>query len=181
MLKPGQKTKLLPYEPEQWAHLYEWYYSGDYEEFFRDIQPAPNADYFKSFSQIRNGMLFMIHTLEGEIAGMVMIFEIKPVIQSAHFAILVDKKFEGQHLALEAVYQTMKHLFEDLSLKKMSFETLIRNKKLASCFKAYKIRREGVLKNEAKLNGKFLDVYRYAVFEGQAKKIIKRFEEILCP
>jgi RimJ/RimL family protein N-acetyltransferase len=178
MLKHGKNIILVPYEPEQCDKLHEWYYSGKYEEFFRDIQPAPDKNYFRSFSQMKSAMVLMVSLIEtGAIIGTVMMYEINPTIQKVSFAMLIDKEFEGRRLGLEAGYLVIKYLFEDLNIRKMCIETLSRNSRLAEYCRIYKIRKEGVLKDEAKIGGKFENVIRFAMFKKQAIQFINFMEK----
>lgn len=175
MLKPGKNIRLVPYEPEQWEHIYRWYYSGEYEEFFRDVQNTPTSDFFKSYVQWRNAIVFLILKCE-RVIGMVMIHDIKAVTQSAHIGVLIEKEFEGQKVGCEASYLIIKHLFEDLNLRKLCIETLSRNSKLARYMGKCGIEKEGILKGEAKISGKFEDVTRWAMFEPHARQFIDHME-----
>lgn len=179
-MKPGPNIFLIPFEAKDWDILYRWYYSGEYEEFFRDIDQAPNSEYFQRYAQIRNGFTFLIKTHESfaRTIGAVVIYEIKPVTSQAHFAMLIDKNFEHLGYGLEAIYLAMKHLFHDLGLQKMVIESIQGNAKIERYMEMYGVPKEGVLVNEAKIEGQYLNVNRFAILRPLAEKIIERIGDL---
>lgn len=175
-MKPGPNIFLIPFEAKDWDILYRWYYSGEYEEFFRDIDQAPNSEYFQRYAQLRNGFAFLVKTNEhfSQTVGAVVVYDVKAITSQAHFAMLIDRQFEHLGYGLEAIWLTMRHLFHDLGLQKMVIESVEGNEKIERYMEMYGVPREGVLLNEAKLEGKFYNVLRFGILRPQAEQIMKR-------
>lgn len=173
-MKPGKNIYMIPFEAKDWDHLYRWYYSGEYEEFFRDIPQAPTSEYFQGYANLRDGFCFIVkEAMSFKTVGLVLVYDVKHVTAQACFGMLIDKEHQKTLFGLETIYLTMKHLFEDLDLRKMVIEIVETNPDFKRYMEMYEVPCEGVLLDEAKIDGKYLNVLRYAILREKGKKIIQ--------
>lgn len=177
MLKPSKNIQLKPYDPNNWPEVEQWYYSGEYEDFFRDIEIAPNEDYFKSLASINRGFSFSVFG-KGGMIGLVLVYNIRPCIQSANISVLIDKKYHSTKIGAETFCTIAKHLFNDLNLRKLVIEIVEGREDLMRIAGINGMQPEAILVDEAKIDGQFKNVIRYAIFPDMAKKIISELERI---
>ena len=179
MIKPGKKVILESFEMDDWECLYRWYYSGEYEDFFRDTPAVPGSDYFKRFSCLNNGFALKIKNHAQEIIGVILVMDIKSNAQSACLGMIIDKAHEGKGMGQEATYLIVRHLFRDLGLRKLIIEIVDGRERLMKTAHLNGVNPEAIFKKEVKIDGEFKDIIRYAIFKEEAEEFFSKLEPVI--
>lgn len=187
MIKNGPNLVIRPYEPDEWPIMSHWFYSGDYPEFFRDQSTLMNIAQLQSFVGgqtsygflIRLGKEFKGHPI-GTVIGFINLYDIRWVPSTLKLGILIEKEFQGQQFCMEAIWLICDYVFNQMRFRKMIIEFLKSNQRIESILKFGGFKKEATLKDEAYMNGKYVDVVRYSIFDKQAKLKITEFGGILC-
>ena len=169
-----KNIRLIRFEPEyHTAKLYEWYYSGDYPEFFRGYSQCPSA---VELAQTAQGRSFMIARVDdNQIVGMVQFFSSDEVSRNFDVGLLIDKEFQGQELAPLALKVFLQWRFNSCNFFKAKLKVLAKNKRLCDMLEKFGAVREGgahaVLKKDTFFEGKFHDIAVYAVFKADFNQL----------
>jgi RimJ/RimL family protein N-acetyltransferase len=151
-----------------------WCYSGDYPEFFRDML-ALTEEQLAIYAYMKDGQGFMVWQKESnEPVGFIVLYEMRIVSANVKLSILIDKKHQTQGLALEAMLEMGHYVFERLRLHKLIVEVLESNVRIQSLLTQGGFEKECVLVDEAKLDDKYLNVVRYAMYRDQYFTIKER-------
>ena len=164
------KTKIRPYEPSDMPVLKEWFYSGDYPQFFRDML-LMTEDQLKIYSSMRDGMAYIVEKA-GTPVGFMVIYDMRYVPSNLKVAILIDKKYQGQKYALSGMIETCKYVYNCLSYNKLIVEVCSTNKHLQESLNIGGFDYEATLLKEARIDGEWVDVIRYCMFADKFREVM---------
>lgn len=174
-------VRLIRFEPEYHiAKIYEWYYSGDYQEFFREYPQCPSASEMAMASQ---GKTFMIiKEDDNRIIGLVRFFNENNIARNFELGILIDKELQKQNFAFNALKIFLNWKFNYCNFYKAKMKVIAKNDRLCNILDKFSAFREGgqgaVLKKESFYEGKFHDVAVYAIFKTDFNQLyLKDFEQ----
>lgn len=155
----------LKYWSPDWAkQIYEWYWSGEYPLFFRNVLGPVGESYFTDFQGATSQTVLGIFAPEIEgLLGLVTIYDFHPHSRTVSCGILVRKDVQKMHIGTDAFLAVFKYLFETKGVRKISIEFVEENKTILHMIN---------------FMGKFLDakvnkdtpVEQSPFFEGRRKK-----------
>jgi len=175
MLKLGD-VRLVRFEPEVHSmQIYQWYYSGDHPEFYRNFPECPTM---KELAAQLFGKTFMVfRESDRMILGKVVYYEQNEYSRNFGVGVLIDKKFEGQGYGSTAFKILLNWKFNYCNLYKAKMQVMVRNKRIRSILERLGATFEAPLKKEVFLEGKFHDIAVYAMFKTEFnEKYLKDFE-----
>ena len=172
MLKKINNIRLVRFEPEYHsAKLYEWYYSEDYQEFFRDFPDCPSAVELAKFAQ---GRAFII-LKEKVIAGLIIYSMVNEVSRNFEVSVLVDAQFQKQSCSVDGLKIFFNWMFNACNFYKAKIKVLAENRRVCEALERFGASRDGgpyaVFKKDIFFRSKFHDVAVYAVFKIDFNKL----------
>lgn len=191
MLKQLNNVRLARFEPEfHSAKLYEWYYSEDYQEFFRDFPDCPSAVELAAMAQGRSFIILKESVVEGDkqwvIAGLIVYSMVNEVSKNFEVSVLIDVHFQKQGCFVDAFKIFLNWMFNSKNFYKAKIKILAENKRICEGIERFGASREGgahaVLKKDIFFKSKFHDVAVYAIFKIDFNKLyLTEFEPRLEP
>jgi len=162
MLHSLNGIHLVRFEPNLHSSIvYDWYYSGDYPEFYRNYPTCPSL---QEIAQSAIGKTFMI-VKDGMAIGCIMHFNEKEFSRNFEVGCLVEKTFQNQQIGITALKILLNWKLNSCNLYKMKVQFLVSNKRLTKIMDSFGARSEGIFKKEVFMNGEFHDVAVYAMFK----------------
>lgn len=174
MIRPTKNLSIRPFEKSDVPKMKEWFYSGDYPEFFRDML-ALNEEQLGVYAYIKDGQGFVIWK-GSEPIGFIILYEIRAVAANAKLGILIDKKYQEQKFCLEAMVEMVRYVFERLRMEKLIVEVLKSNVRLQEILQKGGFTKEAVFEREAKIGEYWEDVCKYVLFKGIFSQMKKELE-----
>lgn len=164
----GKKVKLIPFQPEHAEALFAWYYDVTYQAFFREFPDrAVSLEDCRQFGEwlAAGGSTFytIIDKNTEKPIGLMTYTCLKSKSGVYRFGIMLDEKHQGQAWAIESIMLLAYYLFEYRRCNKLVVEFLADNKHIQRISEQGGFVREGVLKNEAYIDGKYVDELRYSI------------------
>ncbi len=92
---------------------------------------------------------------------------VKPIYSSCTVGYKMDKDYTGRGFCKEALTEGIRVMFEDLGLHKIDAIVLPRNDASIAILEGLGFKREGLLRDKIKLNGKWEDHYAYSLLESE--------------
>lgn len=191
MLKKLNGIRLVRFEPEfHAAKLYEWYYSEDYHEFFREYPQCPSAT---ELAQQAIGRAFIIvkdvgneRGQESFPIGMITHMNVNEVSRSFEVGVLVEREHQKHEHAITALKIMLNWMFNSCNFYKAKLKIIAKNKRICDILEKFGAFREGganaVSKKDVFFNGTFHDVATYAMFKTDFKELyLTDFEPRLEP
>ena len=178
MLNPTKNLIIKPFEIANMNHVKDWFYSGKYPEFFRDML-ALSEEQLKIYALMKDGQGFMIwkqEDYENLPVGFIVLHEMRIVPANIKLAILIDEKFQAQGYCLEAMLEILNYCFYRLRMHKVVVEIMSSNKRLDAMLKKGGFKFECVLKDEAKIGLNHEDVIRYYMYPEHFEDAKKNLE-----
>lgn len=177
MLKKLNGIRLVRFEPEyHTAKLYEWYYSGDYPEFFRDYPECPSATEIALSAQ--NKAFMIVRDQDSLIIGVIKYFNINAASRNFELGVLIDTQYQNCGASISALKILLNWKFNACNFYKAKMKILAKNKNICDILHMFGTAQEGVLKKDSFLDGKFQDVAAYAIFKTDFNKLYsKEFEQ----
>lgn len=165
MIYPTKNLSIRPYENVDMPIVKKWFYSGDYPEFFRDML-ALTEEQLKVYSYMKDGQGYIIWKGADPI-GFIILYQMALVPANVKLSILIDKNYQGQKYCIEAMIEMGNYIFNRLRMKKLIVEVMESSSRLRNILIEGGFEEECVLKNEAKLEDKWVNVIRYIMFDEQ--------------
>ena len=191
MLKQINGVRLVRFEPEYHAaKLYEWHYSEDYQEFFRDFPDCPSATELAKLAQGRAFIILKECEVEGVkqwgIAGLIVYSMANEVSKNFEVSLLIDVNFQKQGCFVDAFKIFLNWIFNSKNFYKAKVKILAENRRVCEIVERFGAFREGgqhaFLKKDIFFKSKFHDVAAYAIFKTDFNKLyLKEFEPRLEP
>jgi len=162
---------LKPFEPEHVPCLERWFYSGDYDDYFRDMSLL-NKEQLKVYAYMKDGQSFIVYEDLNPV-GFITIYEMRAIPSNGKIAILIDEKYQNQGYCLRAMILVLDYLFLKFDYEKVIIEVLEQNTRLNNMIVNGGFKLEAKLAKEARVDGELKDVIRYCMFKEQYK-ILRR-------
>jgi len=160
---------LKPFEVEDVATLEKWFYSGDYDDHFRDMTLL-TREQLKIYSYMKDGQAFIVRE-NNDVIGLVTIYEMRVIPSNFKLSVLIDKSYQGKGFCLDSMLLILDYAFLKLGYDKAIVEVLESNERLNNMILKGGFEFEAKLEREAKINGEFQDVIRYKMFKDKYRKI----------
>lgn len=137
---------------------------------FRPVHEASHSEWLKGLAQRRDLVAFAIRLRRGgSLIGICQLTGINQVSRSADLQIRIGVTgARGKGLGLEAVQLLLSFGFRDLNLHRIALQVFATNTRAIKTYAAAGFRREGVLRDAAFVDGRFVDVCVMARLEGDS-------------
>ena len=174
MLLSGPTLQLIPYAPEYWNYLAKWFYDGNYDRMFRH-QPRALTQYdFEHYTQLIQGQPFMIIKQDTkEVIGLIQMIPDCKTNRAFYLGLLIDSQYQGARWPTEATAILGNYAFNRLGYRKMIIEIVSGDTNLSQTLIKTGFTKEGTLKEEVFMNGKFVDEDRYSMLADDFINIFK--------
>lgn len=174
-LREGYTVYLESIGPEHAEKIFEWYYDINYQNFFREFEAPLTIENCKDFGQmmLRSGVeAFMIMDKEtGEAMGIMTMCILKKKPGVCRAGLMLDKKFQHKTHTIESLIIIGDYIFNKRGFNKGVVEFLDSDKHIQRITEFGGFIREGLLKDEAIVNDKYVDEVRYAIFKSTYEKL----------
>lgn len=135
---------------------------------FRYINQDVDYAWFDSYMKNRNTCVRCAIIRDEEFIGLVSLVNIDHLNQTAEFHIMIgnsDEKRKGA--GAFATKEILSHAFMNLNLQRVELTVLETNKAAISFYEEIGFVREGVKRNAKYKQGKFVDMYMYAILRSE--------------
>ena len=142
---------------------------------FRYINIDVDNKWFDGYMANRNQAIRCAVTdLEDHILGLVSLVSIDHLNQSAEFHIMVgDRANQNKGIGSFALDQMLYHAFENMNLQRIELTVLEDNARAQHVYEKKGFIREGIKRKAKYKNGRFVDMYLYAILKEDYKKRIE--------
>lgn len=125
-------------------------------------------EWFKRFTKKDDRKMFTIEC-DGEPVGNVALTDISKTDCNAGLFIAIDSEFHGKGIGQKAVKYILDIAFRELHLHKVWLYVIELNKSAIKLYEKCDFKREGILKEMWKINGKYYDEIVMAIFNPNEK------------
>lgn len=137
---------------------------------YRPVHEASHREWVAGLTKRRDLVAFGIRMKRsGKLIGVCQLTGINAVSRSADLQIRIgEAASRGKGLGLEAVRQLVAFGFDDLNLHRIALQVFATNTRAINTYTQAGFRREGVLRDAAFVDGRFVDVCVMARLEGES-------------
>lgn len=168
----GKKVNLVALEREHLKLLHEWANDPELRRIVGPYFPVSMREKEKWFEQVavsENKKVFMIQTKDRKNIGY-MYLNVDWVHRKAELAVAIgEKKYWGKGYGTDAVITLLNHGFFELDLNKIYVYVFAFNKPAIRIYEKCGFKREGVLKQDYLIRGKYHDRLVMSVFKKDYK------------
>lgn len=186
MLLPriGVKLKLVPFDPKYARTISSWYYDVRYHPFFRAFPDIPYTEKdFENFGALMSGggvgFFMMIHKETDCPMGIMTYSCLKAKSGVFRFGIMMEERFQHQTYAIEGIILLGFFLIEQLGCRKYCIEFLASDKHIRRIAEQGGFIFEYLLKEEAVIDGKYVDEVRYVMPKDRGYELYGSYYESL--
>jgi len=116
---------------------------------------------------------FVIETKDGTLIGDIMYRWYRADVRSVYTGIFIgEKEYWGQGYGTEAIKLFLRYLFVDKQLHKVAVTVSDFNKRAIRAYEKCGFRKDGVLRDNAIVNGKFIDHIVMSILEDECKQML---------
>ena len=101
--------------------------------------------------------------VDGRLVGSVALFDLDLLSRRAQLGMLLGPDFRGQGLGRDAIAVVLRYAFAHRGLHRVALEVLADNEPAVRCYRACGFVEEGRLRDDAWVDGRFVDQLRMAV------------------
>lgn len=133
---------------------------------FRYINVEVDEAWFDNYMRNRGNAVrcAIIHEETGELIGLVSLTNVNYVNQSAEFHIMIgNQQKQNCGAGTFAVRTMLDHAFYNMNMHRIELTVLVSNQRAQHVYEKCGFKKEGVLRQAYFKQGKFEDVYQYAV------------------
>jgi len=175
----GDKVVIRPMRKEDLPVVLRWwndpevmYYANDNPNPCKSLQEL-EEEFEKEKSEWLESMArFVIETKDGTLIGNIMYRWYRPDIRSVYTGIFIgEKEYWGHGYGTEAIKLFLRYLFVDKGLHKVAVTVSDFNKRAIRAYEKCGFRKDGVLRDNAMINGKFVDHIVMSILEDEYREI----------
>lgn len=182
ILATGPRLELIPYD-DSFADLrFEWFYSPQYQNYFRDdLAAMPSPESFQGLAEkIKNAGQHLLvlrdrQTQKG--VGMMNFSEHKPLARVFRFGVMLDQQYQGAGMCIEACILLCEVMFRKHNANKIVCDVWSRDRHLNEIILRGGYTLESTAKDEVFLDGQFSDENRYVMFRDDYLRMHKDYQE----
>lgn len=183
----------LKFWRSEWAsQVYDWYESGEYPVFFRNISNPVSPEAFLNYPLLVGNLSLGVFAPKQEgLLGLVTVYDYDQNSRVASCGVMIRKDSQNLHLGTDAFLTIFKYLFETKDLRKISIQfsgddqTIIHMLHFMGKFLDSKITKdspieaspyfEGRRKKQIFINGKYQDLILAACFKKQFETMMEKY------
>lgn len=145
-------------------------------EYLLPIQFSEVESYVENLQKSKNDCLFAIYyKKDNQFIGTQRIGHIDWRAGLADMGIMIgNRQYWGKGLATDALSVSCDYAFNELSLRKLTGGTPASNIAMYKCFEKIGFKREGSLRKNLLISGKYIDHYLYGLFRKEFRSYGKR-------
>ena len=138
---------------------------------YRPVDETAHREWFDSIRKRPDVVIFGIHELAtGRLVGTCQLLAIQPIHRKAELQIRIgDPAARGRGLGREAVELLLDFAFHDLNLHRVELTVLSGNEAALKTYAGAGFVREGMLRQAAHVDGRFVDVILMAVLREERR------------
>lgn len=179
MLLSGKNLQLVPYVPQYWESVAQWFYSDKYRGMFRQYAQAMQKSDFEQYPKVVGGEVFIIlHKQTNEVVGMTQIIADTKSNRAFFAGLLIDEKCQKNRYPLETFIILFDYAFNRRGYRKAIVEVLASNLGLKKTIEEGGFIKEGDLVGDAFIDGQFVNETRYAMFSNYYNKTYKEVKQL---
>lgn len=169
----GKTVILRPFEEADLEQNQKWINDAEFHRFFlgekRPLSLFQEKEWYKKVIADRARIFFsIVHVDDQEYIGNAGINNISWVDQTAGFMIYIgNKAYRQKGCAREAARLILRYAFINLNLRKIFLNVSSENDVAINMYRRLGFEKEGYMKNEVFVEGRYLDVLRMALFRGK--------------
>ena len=181
MLLNGPNLQLIPYSPQQWQLLANWFYDSHYRNMWRHHPRALQQIDFENYPKIIGGDVFIIYKDQKPI-GFTQIIPDSKTNRGIYVGILLDRAHQNQHNTHETFVILFNYAFNRLGYRKAIVEVLEEKDDLKKGALKAGFLMEGTLYGEAYIDGQFVNEVRLSMssifFNKHYQGVAKQWEAL---
>ncbi len=172
----GEKVALRPMKPDEVELIHEWANTPDVMPFWygkkkslEQIKEDWKPDYFSDEDPF-SGRCFAIE-LNKKPIGMIIYNRIDRENRSTDIDILIGKKEHwGKGFGVDALRTFIGFLFKTYNLNRIWLATYVYNRRAIRAYEKVGFKKEGILREDALINGKFVDSILFSILRREFKR-----------
>ena len=159
----GSRVRLAPLSPKDGPALFRWINDRELVHFnaaFRPVSAAHHAAWMRDVIKRKDTAIFAIRVKRGDrLIGTCQLHSISTVHRNAELQIRIgEARARGRGYGVEAVRMLVDFAFRDLNLHRVWLNVFATNTAALKTYVATGFTREGVLRDAAFVNGRYVDV-----------------------
>jgi len=159
---------LRPYETAYAPVLYQWFYSGEYDEYYRHCAEAYRLDDFQKYIANPAAKIFNIFEKASNlICGMCGIYGLNLTDRSCKLMVMLDKDYQGKKYMAEAIIALGNLAVVDCHIHKIQFEILETNERLKKVILNAGFQKEYTIIDGAWFDGEFKNEDVFCMMEDE--------------
>ncbi len=182
ILATGPRLELIPYD-DSFADLrFEWFYSPQYQNYFRDdLKHMPSPESFEGLAEkikkTGQNLLVLRDRQSQNGVGMMNYSEHKPLARVYRFGVMLDQRYQGAGMCIEACILLCEVMFQQQGANKIVCDVWAKDRHLNEIILRGGYTHESTAKDEVFLNDKFSDENRYVMFRDDFFRMHKGYQE----
>lgn len=169
ILATGPRLELITYEDVYADLRFEWFYSPQYQNYFRDelhymFSPESFEGMAEKIKKAGQNLLVLRERQTQRGVGLMNYSAHKPLARVYRFGVMLDQDFQGAAMCIEACILLCELLFQKLSAQKIICDVWAEDRHLNAMILRGGFVHESTAKNEVFLNGQYSDENRYVMF-----------------
>lgn len=176
----GEKVAIRPIERADLPVVLPWWNDPEVM-YYADDNPHPSTtlqeleERYEQEERSDSTERFIIETLDGESIGDLVYFGYRPDTRNVQIGILIGvKKYWGRGYGSEAIRLWLKYLFEHRHVHKVSLTVSDFNLRAIRAYEKCGFRRDGVLRHNAIIDGKYVDHLVMSLLEDEYARLYDR-------
>ena len=175
MIIPGEKVSLRPMKPKEVELIYKWANNPDVMPYWygkrkslKQIKDDWRPHYFSDRNPY-SGRCFVI-VADNKPIGMINYNKIDRENKSADIDIIIGQKENwDKGYGTDALKTFINYLFRKFKLNRIWLGTYVFNLRAVSAYKKAGFKKEGILREDALINGKFIDSFIFSILRKEFK------------
>jgi len=162
----GKSARLRPFEWSDAEKYRTWVNDSEIINLVDRVRPVTAVEHRRWYERISEDSQIAIFAVDAmpdeKFVGCIWLYGIDPRHRHAELRILIgNREYWGSGVGTEAIRILIDFAFNKLNLHKVYAYVLASNQRALKTFRKVGFIREGVLKQERYVNGKFVDVVRF--------------------
>lgn len=138
---------------------------------FRYINIETDEKWFDGYMKARVGQIRLSILDDKKLIGLVYLLDIDFVSRNAHLGIMIgDANYRHKGAGSFAIKEILNHAFNNLNLERVYLQTLEYNKPAINLYEKLGFKKEGIMRQAVFKNGKYVDLYLYAILKSEFRQ-----------
>lgn len=166
----GKNLEFRPLEKDYLQTIRKWINSIDYRRYSRNEFPLlseTHNSWYESLTKSKSEIVFSVwHTKAEQLIGDAGLYNINYTNRSAEIGYGIgEDKFLRKGYGTEIIFLLCQYCFNELNFHRVYASIIAENIGSIKCFEKNGFKREGILREDAYVDGKYIDNYRYGILK----------------